>query len=424
MTTEQKIEIALKLQEQHYFFRAFWDICNIEYTKKDSDIDTAAVMFDNKGSCISLEINKTFWDSLNETSKTFLICHECLHVVLNHAKRFLEYYNTPHFLRMNIAADVVINEMLIKQFGFKREELNSKISKDGCWIDTVKFIDKKNILDNESTEYYFNRLLNNDIKNIKTLDKHIIMSEEDIKNVQDYIETSGLIDKIDKDLHDKLSKSTEYRNTLNDKSASVAGVGTGSWSTVNAKFSKKKKWETVIKKWESSHLNYDLFFMERWDRVSPRYSEIINDKTMLPTENWIINESMKEDRISVFFFLDVSGSCYHLKDRFFKAARSLDPKRFDIRLFSFDTSVEELNIKEGKVYGGGGTSFSVIENKIQSICKKEGKPYPKSVWIVTDGEGTDVRPEKPERWNWFLTGSAYKWYIPKKSKVYMLKDYE
>ena len=115
-----------------------------------------------------------------------------------------------------------------------------------------------------------------------------------------------------------------------------------SWSV------KKRVWW-----WET----FDIFFTERWDRVSPRFSELIKDNICLPTENWIINESLKEDKICVYFFLDTSGSCINLKDRFFKAARSLDPKRFYIRLFSFDTSVAELDIKKNKVYGGGGTDF-------------------------------------------------------------------
>ena len=126
MLTEEKIEIAKRLQEYHYFFRAFWDICDINFVDNKSDIDTAAVMFNDAGNCISLEINKKFWDNLNEMSKTFLICHECLHVVLEHAKRFIEYYNKPEFQSMNVAADVVINELLVTQFGFNRKAIDPK----------------------------------------------------------------------------------------------------------------------------------------------------------------------------------------------------------------------------------------------------------------------------------------------------------
>lgn len=424
MKIDEKIEIARELQEYHYFFRAFWDICNIKYTDTESDVDTAAVSFDTKGNCIELLINKKFWDSLDSVNRNFLICHECLHVILEHAKRFIEYHGKPTFHQMNIAADIVINELLRESFKFERKDLIPRIAKDGCWLDTVKFVATEKILANESTEYYFNRLLSSEAKKHKTLDKHIILTSEQCKDIADTLDSNGVLDKIDKEFYDLVKGSSEFEKKFAEKGGLIAGVGTGTWATVNAKKSKKKKWETIIKKWEHSHLNYDLFLMERWDRVSPRYSELITGNICLPTENWIINESLKEDKISVYFFLDTSGSCYHLKDRFFKAARSLDPKRFHVRLFSFDTAVAELDIKKNNVYGGGGTCFQIIENKIQQICKKENKRYPKACFIITDGYGTQVKPEKPERWNWFLTSSNSKSYIPSKSKTYLLNDYE
>jgi hypothetical protein len=174
---------------------------------------------------------------------------------------------------------------------------------------------------------------------------------------------------------------------------------------------KKKSWDAGIE--------------SRWDRTAPRYSEILNSNEFyLPSDNWMINEFKKKDKIDVFFFLDISGSCYHLKNRFFKAARSLDPKRFKIHLYSFDTRVHELDIKSNQIYGGGGTAFHIIENCIQEYMRANKKKYPHSVWIITDGYGNNVTPEIPNRWHWFLTSDHYGGYVHKDSHKHLLKDYD
>jgi hypothetical protein len=131
--------------------------------------------------------------------------------------------------------------------------------------------------------------------------------------------------------------------------------------------------------------------------------------------------NLVKDKIDVYFFMDTSGSCLYLKDRFFQAARSLDPKRFNIRLFCFDTVVHETTIESRKIYGGGGTCFRIIENFIQQQ-KKDGS-YPDAVWVITDGYGTNVSPEKPDRWYWFVSDFGTEHYIPQKSKRFLLKDF-
>jgi hypothetical protein len=51
MNCIDKIEIAKKLQNHHYFFRAFWDIGEIDVTDS-SELPTAAIYFDEKGNVI------------------------------------------------------------------------------------------------------------------------------------------------------------------------------------------------------------------------------------------------------------------------------------------------------------------------------------------------------------------------------------
>lgn len=416
MNIEEKLEIAQKLQKHHYFFRSFWDIGS-PVVGEFKDLPTAAISFDMKGEALQFLINKTFWESLNEETKMFLVCHEMSHIILQHGKRFVEYLGTKDCERMNRAADVVINEMLCDSFGFVRDNLNESLKKEGCWLDTV--FEKVKVLKDESTEYYFNKLKEEDEdskRSFFSLDSHSVLTEEQIEGLGDFLDKNGVLDSIDSDFINKIPEKEKSE-------LSRSAFGSGSWHTVNVKAKKKKKWESVIKKWENSMKKETIDETERWERVNPRYSQIISNEIHLPTNCKVLEEYKEKNKIDVFFFLDTSGSCINLKDRFFKAAKSLDPKKFNIRLFCFDTMVQETTLESGRVWGGGGTSFSIIERHIQSVITSEKKKYPKAVFLVTDGMGDNVIPEKPERWYWFLSYN-YKQYIPAKSKTFMLSDYE
>lgn len=422
MKIEEKIEIANKLQQYDYIFRAFWDLGVVEFVDDDHDVKTAAICFDDAGVEMQMIINKTFWENIGEHAQLFLICHECLHVLLQHGKRFLEYLNTVKFKSVNIAADVVINHMLVDSFHFDRDQLKTEglMTDDapGCWIDTV-FPDQK-VRYNQSTEYYLAHIKDD---SHETLDFHIILDENELEDLYDLVNASGITDHITSDFIEKLGDSVEAQESLN----SPAGVGIGNWNTYKVKATRKKKWETVITKWENRVKKSDYVMKSRWERTSPRYSELFsqNGNIMLPSDNFIISEYFKPDKIDVFFFLDTSGSCISLAPRFFKAAKSLDKKRFNVHLFSFDTVVKEVDIKTGRVHGGGGTSFHIIESKIQQVLKRDKKSYSKiAVFCITDGYGDHVNPEKPEKWHWFLTNGSSKSYIPRQSKTYQLKDYE
>ncbi len=428
MTLDEKLEIAKKLQEYHYFFRCFWDIGSPTVVD-DSVCNTAAIEFDKEGNALRFLQNEKFWNSLNEDSKMFVICHEMLHIILNHGIRFKEHLGTPDAKKMNYAADVVINEMLVSSFGFTRSFLDPRIGEDGCWLNTV-FKEVPNIKSDESTEYYFANIPD-DPKDRFQFDEHIMQGddgdgEDDLEGAfNEFINESGILDKMSGDFLGKIPKAEKQDAFKDECDNPFAGSGKGgNRFGVNAKFLKKSKWESVVKKWELKFVKETIDQTERWERISPRYSHVISDEISLPSNIYVFDEHKEKEKIEVYFFLDTSGSCIGLKDRFYTAARSLNPKKFNVRLFNFDTSVYDVDIKKNEVYGGGGTCFNIIENKIQSIIKTEKVPYPKAVWIVTDGYGTNVRPERPQNWHWFLTPHSSTGNIPQKSKVYNLKDYE
>jgi uncharacterized protein with von Willebrand factor type A (vWA) domain len=166
--------------------------------------------------------------------------------------------------------------------------------------------------------------------------------------------------------------------------------------------------------------------VEQWARKHRRMSMIGGGSLFIPCEMEV--EDMFEDieKIEVFMFLDTSGSCAGYKDRFYKAAASLPPERFNLRLFCFDTSVKEMKLEDKKMFDGGGTYFHILEQKIQEIMKKENKKYPKAVFVLSDGYGDNVIPQDPSKWYWFLSdGWGYGGVtVPANCKKFHLKDFE
>jgi len=409
LSADEFLALSLKLEEYHAVFYQLWKMGRPVFT---NEIETAAVSFDSQGDWVEFVFNPKYWNSLNEYQRLFVICHECLHIILNHGIRTLG--SQDHEVA-NYLLDVIVNHALVRGFGFDRALLGD-LNKKGCWVDTV-FVGE-DMPDDKSFEYYFNRMPKNLEKLklvIRTLDDHAGLGTSNWDEVVGKLD--GVLSKEEKDaLKDTIEKHYEA-----EVQESQAGVGTGGWTFIDVKpVKKKKKWETVIKEWSRKYDRPEMKDIEQWARVNRRFVTL-DKKLMLPTEMEIEHET--EGKIMVFLFQDTSGSCWNLKDRFFKAARSLDPKRFDVRLFCFDTAVKEVELAKGKIYGGGGTSFGILEAFIQKTMLNEGCKYPEAVFLITDGMGNSVRPEKPERWYWFLSYDC-RHYIPKESNVFKLSDYE
>ena len=237
-------------------------------------------------------------------------------------------------------------------------------------------------------------------------------------------EKSDLEDMIDEHFQKEKNKQDDLQNQQGGKGAGDYW----SFSKID-NIPKKKKWETIIKKWMLKEIKISSRDLEQWVRVNRRFTMLPND-FFLPTEMEVEDLYEEKSRVKVWFVIDNSASCSNLFDRFAHAAASLPKDKFDVRLWCFDTVMHEVIIKKGhmKALGGGGTSFTCIENKIQEIVKTEKCEYPKSVWVLSDGYSVgQLTVEHPLHWSWFLT-TGYTNCIPpeciKKKQVYNLKDFE
>lgn len=424
ITAEEWTLISSQLEIHHALFYQLWQMGRPIF---DETIKTAAVRFDEEGRCIEFVFNPQFWEGLTLEEKKFVICHESLHVIFNHGIRMVDA-KQPKVA--NVAMDIIVNHALVEKFGFKREDV--RIEEKLCWIDTVfkkEAIDEGLVLKNQAFEYYYVKLLEDGGSLAKpggvsdSLDDHDGLEDLNPSEWNDVIDklNNSLSDEEKTAVRDVLEKHTEQED--DKKGGRQAGTGSlGQWSFVNpGRVTKKKKWETVIKRWSKKFLKREEDSVEQWARTARRLAFLADQGLFLPSE--VANDSWSQDRITVWFFQDVSGSCIGLKDRFFRAAKSLPKERFDVKMHTFDTRVFEVDINANRVRGGGGTSFTCMEQYIQRYIRANSEEYPKAVFVITDGFGNSVRPEKPENWYWFLSYD-YRRCIPKESSIYMLKDYE
>ena len=421
LSDEEFMEIARELEEFHAIFHQIWAIGKPYFT---DEVDTAAVRFDHEGHWVDFLFNPKLWAKSTPVQRRFIICHECMHIILNHGLRIKDM---DPILReaVNCCLDIVVNHLLVQKFGFAREELGW-VDTEGCWTDTV-FPKEKGLSDEAAFEYYY-RILERTSVHLSLpmlVDDHGVLAGgwgEVIDKLNDALpnEDKGTL----KDIIEKHFLKPMPGKLGGEGSGSGSGRGTGGggqWTFVNpGSVKRKKKWETVIRKWSKKYDNAALRDVEQWARLNRRFA-LVSKSLMLPSEMEV--EHSEETQIRVFFFLDTSGSCIGLKDRFFRAAKSLPPDRFDVRAFCFDTKIYPIDLNVNRVRGGGGTSFDIMETEIQRIMGAEKVPYPEAVFVITDGMGNAVNPQIPNRWYWFLT-SKYIHYIPNESNTYLLADFE
>ncbi len=405
--------IAKGLEKFHSIFKQIWEIGVPEFSES---IERAAIAFNKKGKEIKFLFNPKFWNEIDDYTKEFVICHECLHVILNHGVRAKNIIgNKIQEQITNIAQDIVINHMLIDNFNFDRHSIC--LSKDLCWIDTIFKENHTNIERDRSFEYYYGLLKKDENLYSRNtlyiiLDDHSLLGDfsEDSISFEEFLnetDKNDFVEKVKKFEESKISKKTNREGYIHN--------------VTNIKTNRKRKWESVIKNWALKQ-SKDFEENEKWGFTNRRYMSI-KTNAVIPGE--FEEQKKQKSKIDVFFFIDTSGSCIDLKDRFFSVAKSLPKDLFVTKFYSFDDKVYKVDINSNELRGGFGTSFRIIEEEIQKyLTNNPDKKYPNAVFIITDGYGDAVYPQKPKNWHWFLTEFGSKNLLPKESKIFQLKDFE
>lgn len=436
MTVPEIYGVSRLLERHHSLFYMIWEMGRPVFTR---DLPTAAVVYDPRdttGKSLGWYMNPEFWDSIDNYTRAFVLGHESLHILFNHIKRHSldRRYKASEDGKCiyddsalaNIAQDIVINHALVNTFGFDRSAVRGW--EEWCWVDTI-WPDNPNIPIDECFEYYY-ELLKKDMGNSE---QQVLMDSHDYfdlpEEVRQQIEAqlnASLSEDEKKGLQDMIEQHVVGGPDGGEKGGNKQAGKTalGAWIFVSKpKPVRKPKWETIVRDKVKMIIRNQFGMVEQWAQKQRNHMSLPKELKM-PSDIEDYDIVMNKAKIDVVFFLDASGSCYNMADRFFKAAASVPRHIFNIHLCSFDTRVYELDINSPKMMGGGGTSFSIMEDFIQAKIKSgEMRRYPDAVFVITDGYGDKVNPEKPTKWFWLMTEKHYSC-IPNSSHKYMLSEFE
>jgi len=414
---------------QHDFFRALIDHSEIELTES---IDTACVAAENKK--IIFKINPVWWEKETPLfiDKCFIIAHEMAHVLFKHLAKLKTVPEKDRPI-MNVAMDLFINQLICDFFDIPRKSLSPSLSQNACWVDTV-FPNRQDIDIERGTDYYFHELLVESMAWKKEFEKKILEMVHSLLGENDDVddkELEDILNSIAEEVEDFDFVKSLMEGEISTTQNLIAGKGRGSEQRANVeKVKVKKRWETVITKWCKSKVTQKRNKIKRWGFVNRKFDNIAcTSNYLFQGDPSIIDRSKLKEKNSIALFLDTSGSCINLKHRFVSAAASIPKEFFDIHVATFDTKVKKIfddkdssskirHTSSWSIWGGGGTSFDIIERYLQSLPK-----YPDAIFVITDGYGDSIYPEFPERFHWFLTKYNCKSYIPIKSKMFMLDNF-
>lgn len=108
--------------------------------------------------------------------------------------------------------------------------------------------------------------------------------------------------------------------------------------------------------------------------------------------------------------IDTSGSMsQEFLNRFFKiTGQTVGVEWVDL---SFDAVVMPYQAGE-RVYGGGGTSFKIVQDYVEGNLEVNGKKFDgryDAVLMVTDGYAPHITPKEPGKWIWLVTEDGDMW---------------
>ena len=463
-------KILRALERYHIVFSKIFEF---GYVSFDKSVPRACLRFNKEtGKPFQYVFNPDFWESIDFDTKLFIIKHETAHSFLNHCPRGKQILASGGKIEtLNIAMDLAVNHMLVDCFGVDRD--NVKDADSYCWVDTV-FPDDK-IPDDLHFESYYALLLKkekdkNDDKeeqdkgdgdnkgdqesskddkgssqgsdgepdesdekkdgegqddssdDSKGSSKPQIVDSHEFLDEQAQEAFEKVLERVKKQLN--VDELKDFNDKLQQHGDGPSGI---QFEIELPKLKPNLKWLNLVTKFKYKHneLHY---------KIKPQFVFKNRRMNMLPKTNLMPQEyevreiSEKKTIIDVWCFLDVSSSCALFKEHFLLAAKTFPEEYFRLRVFVYDTHVSEIDLNQTIFRCGGGTYFHIIEDKIQYICKTESCNYPSMVVVVTDGEGTKVNPQYPERWHWLLTDkAAYKkkglTYIPVKSRIFELKEF-
>ena len=424
-TLQERYQEILETMSQQEDYIAI-QICRLGFPEEEKSINTAAVAWDDSKKKIKFIFNKKFSETLNDDELKFVIAHEAIHLLNGHVsllktkmqemeKSKKQVSEISKFTRkFNVAADCVVNDSLINLYGFNKV-MDIETQDKPKIIYGMDYV-KRHCHDLSVMEVFY--LLDDE-----TLDQKLGSGGAEIHDWDSFFDEDGnLIEEFadqisgfyqingensalsDEDL-EKIEKLKKHYQKNNPRNGQAGDGRLGIYRAVDNLSRVSLNWNKLfsemieIKKQQSS-----------WSKPNKKLISVYPD-VLLPSY-------LPEEKEDIFIAIDASGSIdMNALKLFISVVKSISI-RFNVKAISFDEACYPYDIKKKEdPQGGGGTDFQIIEDWIGNNLKK----YPKAIFVLTDGEGTPVKPKYPNRWCFVLYGSSSTRYC-KDMKHMKMKD--
>lgn len=381
------------IKEHSYLFYTFLN--DMVIPEFSDETETACVIFSSDNKNYKFLINENFWNKLNFFSKSFLISHEIMHVLLKHGKRGKQFLNSlddkikSHDL-LNVCMDISINELLLRELDFTMDLLN--FPQNGCFVNTVFKPDdiiNQDIVDDESFDYYYQLYIK--LYGIKepppTFDDHSTLSPDGESTGNKDDDNSGSSsgeDKYDSDEDDLIDSILDGEGDFFSYDSN--GSEEEDSYSINIK---EKSLEDYFKISIKSSSKMKIKYKEKhvWHGYNRRLSPImssIDPNISIPSTMKQVN--LKKDKHKILIYLDTSYSCFKESNNLLTLAANLPESKFEIHLFSFSNSVKEVVKNKSNIYtlsNKGGTNILAVCKHATDLLSKEKFD---AIFVLTDAE--------------------------------------
>ena len=391
------------------------EVTKLGYPKLSKRVPTAGVSWDKQRKQICFEFNEEFAKKLSDEEFSFVVAHEAMHMAICHVFLITEQVgkirrnsklsdqdkiiqSNIFMMKSNIAADCVVNDSLVNIYKLKPQL--------------------------EDIAVYGKKTVGFDCDNLSMMEVYRMLPEVkfhvfDVHDWESFMDKDG---KINKDFADKIKSFIERNlnnSALSDEENQRIQDAAEAFQNSQQAGSTPLGCRRPVVKVGRNFVNWSRLVLEiidakkqedHWSRPNRRLISIY-PKVILPLFE-------PQEIETVFVAIDASGSIDPDQLSLFVDVVRNSPKRFKIEAVTFDTQCYPLNIMEEDPQGGGGTAFQCIQDYITKTYKKS----PRCIVVLTDGHGSFINAEFPDRWCWLLTDQSSDVYC-KNMKHYLLKDF-
>jgi hypothetical protein len=349
--------------------------------------------------------NRDFFRDLEIEEIKFVLCHEVLHVALDHFGR--RTHRDPSW--WNMANDFVINGMLVSdRIGKMPTKKVPDVDEDGKANQRVGLYDERYL--GWTSEAVYDDLEKRKVKKQMTLDVHLQLGS-DGKGGKDNKSGKVPVDQDGNPINISDSDLKGIRDEIKNKVMQAAQAAAGKMPASLARLvddlvESKINWRDLLQQNIQSCITNDF----TWMRPNRKH---MYGGIFLPTLD-------KDETIDIAVAIDMSGSIsdamakdflsevhgiMNMYNDFNISILCFDTKVYNYQTFTKDTADELL---EYQCKGGGGTDFMAfwkywmdhnIEPK-KAVVFTDGYPhgtwgpetYADTLWIITEGHKTRVKP--------------------------------